>query len=127
LEFNDIHLSDRAGKSDRRTINQDVEAAKRIDSLVNGPLDSHRIGTIGRNGNCKAAQLPDRSDDAVRALGGVLVRDRNVRAVLGQSLRNRGTDAPGPACYKRALAFEIAHDSSSLAMAVEGPHAGPKN
>src|SRR5690606_34796122 len=118
LELREFDLRYRPGEPDRCTIDQDVEAAQRCDDLVDGPFDGLRIGAVGLDGKCTATQLPYRSDDAVRALGRVLVRDRDIRAAFGQSLRDRGTDTPGPARYESALAFEINHGSSVLTMAV---------
>jgi hypothetical protein len=87
------HVLDLGEADDPSVVDEDVQAAERLDGLADGRPDRVRVGAVGLDGDAAAAPLLDGADHPRGGVRRLLVGDGHVGALGGQGLGDCGADA----------------------------------
>ncbi|GLR55835.1 hypothetical protein GCM10007919_05570 [Rhizobium indigoferae] len=90
LQVGECQIRSHAGGSDARTVDEDIKPSECIDRLADGATDGVRVGTIGLNGKPATAFFLDSLDHRCSPVGRAMIREGDVRAILGKRNSDRG-------------------------------------
>ncbi len=110
----DREIGDGVVARNRGVVDEDVQPTKCCDRLVDRPLDGDGISAVGLDGHSLSAQLLDRRNHVLSAVGRALERNCDVRSLLGEGKRNGSADPAGGAGHQSALTSQIRHRQSFI-------------